>query len=129
MPTEPLGQFSISRTKHRAVTKQSVAAKAALVVVQTAAANRSTVTTASGNDAGSRLILRCRLGDATMRLLTIAAGTVPLLSAEIVWAQNGSMMNGDMWGGGWLGGFGGIWGLALLVIVIAAVVAWAVRRK
>jgi hypothetical protein len=100
-----------------------------LVVVQTAAANRSTVTTISGDDDGSRVILGCRLGDAVMRLLTIAAGAAPLLLTDIVWAQHGPMMNGDMSGVGWMGGFGGFWGLALLVIVIAAVVAWAVRRK
>jgi hypothetical protein len=63
------------------------------------------------------------------RLLTVAAGAAHLLATGRVWAQNGPTMNGGMWGGGWMGGSGGIWGLALLVIVVAAVVAWIVRRK
>jgi uncharacterized membrane protein len=63
------------------------------------------------------------------RLLTVATGTAPLLATNTVWAQNGSMMNGSMWGGGWMGGYGGLWGPVLLVIVVAAVVLWAVKRK
>ena len=63
------------------------------------------------------------------RMLTVAAGAVPLLATNNVWAQNGPMMNGGMSGGGWMGGYGGIWGLALVVIVVAAIVAWAVKRK
>jgi len=62
-------------------------------------------------------------------LLAIAVGTVPLFATGVTWAQNGTMMNGGMWGGGWMGGYGGIWGPILLVIVVAGVVAWAVKRK
>lgn len=32
-------------------------------------------------------------------------------------------------GGGWMGGYGGIWGPALLVLVVAGVVAWVVKQK
>jgi hypothetical protein len=63
------------------------------------------------------------------RLLIHAAGIASLLATDTVLAQNGSMMRGDMWGGGRMGGYGGIWGLALLVIVVAAAVTWAVKRK
>ena len=63
------------------------------------------------------------------RLLTVTAGAAPLIATDTAWAQNGSVVNGGMWGGGWMGGYGGIWGLAPLVIVVAAVVACAVKRK
>lgn len=56
-------------------------------------------------------------------------GAAPLLATGTAWAQNGTMMNGGMGGGNWMGGYGGIWGLALLVIVVAGVVAWVVKRK
>jgi hypothetical protein len=38
------------------------------------------------------------------RMLTVAAGAVPLLATNNVWAQNGPMMNGGMASGGWMGG-------------------------
>ena len=62
-------------------------------------------------------------------LLAVAVGTVPLLATGVSLAQNGNMMNGGMWGGGWMGGYGGIWVPILLVIVVAGLVAWAVKRK
>jgi hypothetical protein len=61
-------------------------------------------------------------------LLLMAVGTVSLLTAGVSLAQNGNMMNGDMWGVGWMGGYGGIWTPILLVIVVAALVAWIVKR-
>jgi hypothetical protein len=103
--------------------------EATFVVARTAAANWSTLDIISGKDGRSRWIPDCRLGDAMKRLSTVAAGAAHLLATDRVWAQNGTMMNGGMWGGGWLGGYGGIWGLAVLVIVVAALVAWAVKRK
>jgi len=40
------------------------------------------------------------------------------------------MMNDGVWGGGWMGGYGVLWGLCLLVIVaVLGGVAWAVKRK
>ena len=62
-------------------------------------------------------------------LLAIAVGAVPLLATGVSLAQNGNMMNGGMWGSGWMGGYGGMWGPILLVIVIAGLVAWVVKRK
>ena len=38
------------------------------------------------------------------------------------------MMNGGMGDSGWMGGYGGMWGPILLVVVIAGVVAWVVKR-
>jgi hypothetical protein len=52
-----------------------------------------------------------------------------LLTSSIAFAQNGNMMNSGGWGMGWMGGFGGIWGPILLVVVIVGVVALLMQRK
>lgn len=62
-------------------------------------------------------------------LRALSAGTVPLLATGVAWAQSANMMNGGMGGFGWMGGYGGIWGPILVVIVVAALVAWIVRQK
>ena len=62
-------------------------------------------------------------------LFALTVGTAPLLVSGAVWAQHGPMMNGGMWGTGWMGGYGSISGMVLLVIVVAAFVAWIVKRK
>jgi hypothetical protein len=61
-------------------------------------------------------------------LLAMAVGTLPLLATGVSLAQNGNMMNGGA-GVGWMGGYGGMWMLILLVIVVAGLVAWIVQRK
>ena len=61
-------------------------------------------------------------------LLVMAVGTVSLLATSVSWAQNGNMMNGGTWGSGWMGGYGGIWMPILLIIVVAGLVAWIVKR-
>ena len=62
-------------------------------------------------------------------LLALAVGTVPFLATGVALAQNGNMMNGGGWGMGWMGGYGGIWGPILLVVVIAGIVALVMQRK
>ena len=62
-------------------------------------------------------------------LLAMAVGTVPLLATGVALAQNGNMMNGGGWGMGWMGGYGGIWGPILLVVVVVGVVALLMQRK
>ncbi len=61
-------------------------------------------------------------------LLVMAIATVSLLATGVSMAQNTNMMNGGMWDGGWMGGYGGMWTPILLVIVVAGVVAWIVKR-
>lgn len=39
------------------------------------------------------------------------------------------MMNGDMGGFGWMGGYGGIWVPILVVIVVVGLLAWVVKKK
>ena len=62
-------------------------------------------------------------------LLAMAAGAVPLLSTDGALAQSGRMMNGGGWGVGWMGGYGGIWGPILLVVVIVGAVMLLRQRK
>ena len=59
-------------------------------------------------------------------LPAMVVGTVPLLSAGVALAQNGTMMNGGGWmsGYGGMGGYGGILVPILLVVVVAGVVMW-----
>lgn len=61
-------------------------------------------------------------------LLAIVVGTVSLLATGSVAAQYSNMMSGGMSGTGWMGGFGGIWGPLLLLIVVGLVV-WVIQRK
>ncbi len=62
-------------------------------------------------------------------LFSVAVGTVPLLTTSVVSAQSGYMMNGNMWNGGWMGGYGGAWVPILLVAVVVGLVVWVVKRK
>lgn len=62
-------------------------------------------------------------------LLAIAVGAVPLLATGVALAQSGNMMDGGGWGMGWMGGYGGIWGPILLVVVVAGLVALVMQRK
>ncbi|MDP3355398.1 MAG: hypothetical protein Q8M51_05995 [Polaromonas sp.] len=61
-------------------------------------------------------------------LMTWAAGTVPLLNSNPSFAQGGTMMNGDWWGGGWMGGYGGFW-MAGVMIAVVAIVVWAILQN
>jgi hypothetical protein len=62
-------------------------------------------------------------------LIALVAATGALLAMGVACAQNGSMMNGGGWGMGSMDGYGGIWGPALLVVAIVAVVALVMQRK
>ncbi len=56
----------------------------------------------------------------------VAVGFLFALSAGVSIAQNGHMMDG----GGWMGGYGGVWGpIVLVVIVVLLVWACLQRRK
>ncbi len=62
-----------------------------------------------------------------MKAFTIVAvGSLSALSADVSIAQNSHMMDG----GGWMGGYGGVWGPIALVAIVGLVV-WGVlqRRK
>lgn len=61
-------------------------------------------------------------------LLATAAGTVSLLATDVAVAQNGNMMNGGMWGDGWMGGYGGVW-VPILLVVVIGFVAWIAMQK
>jgi hypothetical protein len=44
-------------------------------------------------------------------------------------AQNGTMMDGGMWGPGWMGGYGGYWVPVLVVAVLVGLIVWVVKQK
>lgn len=62
-------------------------------------------------------------------LLAVAVAAVSLLATGVALAQSGGMMNGGASGMGWMGGYGGIWGPLLLVVVIVGVVALFMKGK
>lgn len=57
-------------------------------------------------------------------LMVMIVGSVSLLASGVSSAQNGGMMNG----GDWMGGYGGYWGPILLIVVVGVVV-WAILQK
>lgn len=62
-------------------------------------------------------------------LTALALGLSSTLGSGVASAQNGNMMNGSgMWGGGWMGGYGGYW-MPILLVVVVGVVVWAVLQK
>lgn len=61
-------------------------------------------------------------------LLVMVIATVSMLATGASWAQTGNMMNGGMWNGGWMGGYGGMWVPILLAIAVIALVVWIIGR-
>ena len=61
--------------------------------------------------------------------LAMVVGTLPLFATGVALAQSGHMMDGNSWGVGWMGGYGGIWLPIFLVVVAVGLVAWVVQRK
>ena len=59
---------------------------------------------------------------------TWATGAMPLLSSSPAFAQSGTMMNGDWWGGSWMGGYGGFW-MAIAMIAVVALAVWAIQQN
>ena len=62
-------------------------------------------------------------------LLASSVGTVILLATGVSFAQSGNMMNGGAWGGGSMGGYGGIWMPILILVVVVALVVWVVKQQ
>ena len=60
--------------------------------------------------------------------LAMAFAAIALLTTGVSFAQSTNMMNGGAWGVGWMGGYGGIWMPLLLVVVVAGLVAWILKR-
>ena len=63
-------------------------------------------------------------------LVAITVGTMSVLAGGTALAQTGTMMgNGSvMWGGGWVGGYGGLLMPILIVAVVASLVTWVLKQ-
>jgi uncharacterized membrane protein len=59
----------------------------------------------------------------------LTGGSIPLLASSAALAQSGNMMDGGMWGMNWMGGYGGVWGPILLVVVIVGIVVLVRQQK
>jgi len=62
-------------------------------------------------------------------LFANTAGATTLLATNAAFAQGGNMMDGGMWGTGWMGGTGGPWAAILIVLVVVGLVAWVVKQQ
>ena len=62
-------------------------------------------------------------------LLSLTVGGGPLLASGVARAQTGTMMGGGNSGFGWMGGYGGFWMPALLIVVVIALVVLVIQRK
>lgn len=62
-------------------------------------------------------------------LHSMGVGLVSLLATGSTLAQNGTMMNGDMWGSTWMGGFSGYWMPLLVLAVVVGLVVWVVKQQ
>ena len=68
-------------------------------------------------------------GELMNALQSVAVGLAPLLATGSALAQSRPMMNGSMWGSGWMGGYGGYWGPILMLAVVVGLVVWVVKRQ
>ncbi len=68
-------------------------------------------------------------GDLMNALGSVCVGLASLLATGSTLAQNGTMMNGGMWGSGWMGGYGGYWLPILVLAVVVGLVVWVVKQQ
>jgi uncharacterized membrane protein len=59
----------------------------------------------------------------------VVVGASCLFGSGVSLAQSGNMMNGGMWSGAWMGGYGGVWMPILFLVVLVALVVWVVKQK
>ena len=62
-------------------------------------------------------------------LYAMIVGAIALLTGGLAAAQTGGMMGGGNSGFGWMGGYGGFWMPALLIVGVVALVVLVIRRK
>jgi len=68
-------------------------------------------------------------GEFMNAIRSVGVGLAPLLATGNALAQNRPMMNGGMWGSGWMGGYGGHWVPILVVAVVIGLVFWVVNQR
>lgn len=68
-------------------------------------------------------------GELMNALQSVGVGLASLLATGSTLAQNGTMMDGGMWGSGWMGGYGGYWVPSLVAAVAVGLVVWVVNQQ
>jgi uncharacterized membrane protein len=68
-------------------------------------------------------------GELMNAIRSVGVGLASLLATGSTLAQNGTMMNGGMWGSGWMGGYGGYWVPILVLAVVVVLVVWVVKQQ
>ncbi|MDP1533415.1 MAG: hypothetical protein Q8L92_07510 [Rubrivivax sp.] len=61
--------------------------------------------------------------------LKSTAGVALVVGTGLASAQGGHMMNGEFWGTGWMGGYGGAWVPILLVVIVGLLLWIAVAKR
>jgi len=69
------------------------------------------------------------VGERMNALRSLGAGLASLIATGSALAQYGDMMNGGMWGSGWMGGYGGYWVPILVLAVVVGLVVWVVKQQ
>jgi uncharacterized membrane protein len=75
------------------------------------------------------VLQRFQAGELMHALQSVGVGLASLLATGSTLAQNGTMMNGGMWGPGWMGGYGGYWVPILVLAVVVGLVVWVVKQQ
>jgi hypothetical protein len=75
------------------------------------------------------VLQRLQAGELMNALQSVGVGLASLLATGSTLAQNGTMMNGGMWGSGWMGGYGGYWVPILVLAVSVGLVVWVVKQQ
>lgn len=65
-------------------------------------------------------------GELMNALQSVGVGMASLLATGSTLAQDGTMMNGGMWGSGWMGGY---WVPILVLAVVVGLVVWVVKQQ
>ena len=60
-------------------------------------------------------------------LLVLFIASMSLWVPGVSWAQNGNMMDGGLWSGGWMGGYGWMW-MPILLVAVVGLVAWIAKK-
>jgi hypothetical protein len=82
-----------------------------------------------GRFEGSILLQPLQAGELMKALQSVGVVLASLLATGSTLAQDGTMMNDDMPGSGWMSGYGGYWVPILVLAVVVVLVVWVVKQQ